>query len=594
MLATDQVLNKGRYRIVNTFKQDAGGGMYEAYDTVSNTNVVLRETVGSLGKVTTTSQMEAINLAFVGGARTLAESRHESLVSVQDYFADIDRQYLVLEPVADLDLAKYMDAGHDRPELTEVLSWADQLLDALQHLHSRPTPIIHGDLRPENVKLAADSKVKLLVSCPHVDADVNLITLAPIRSSEDGGVNYRPLEQLWDGLDALSQRVILNHYDEESERWLLQPLSAATDLYSLAATLYAVLTGTVPADALDRSIAALEDKADPLISLAEANPAVPDEVSNVIMKAMSLRREDRFYSAVILRQILHAATARVKEREQKTVPVNEVSPPPDMPPMLSNSDAIQIEIEAEGNRLEQEKIALEMRQAELDAEVTAQKAEHEKLEREAADERQHLEQESKTAQDEAKKASDLASKETSSALRNLSADLDEEDEDLLEVPKAPVPRSPITLASLPTQAAEKMSDFVMPDSDHEPSGSKWRLPAVAVAFVLIAAASFDIWKMSSGGSTAVSTSVSGQPALMPQQSEAAPPADTQKSVEPTQASVVDTQPLLSAPVTVTDRSPKTAIPTTVQEKPKKTPTPAPAKTPAPKKAVTVDDLINDH
>ena len=66
MLANDQVLNKGRYRIVNTFGQNDSGGMYEAYDTVSNTNVVLKETIGSLGKVTTSSQMEAINSAFLG------------------------------------------------------------------------------------------------------------------------------------------------------------------------------------------------------------------------------------------------------------------------------------------------------------------------------------------------------------------------------------------------------------------------------------------------------------------------------------------------------------------------------------------------
>ena len=395
MLATDQVLNKGRYRIVSNFGQDSTGGMYEAYDTVSNTNVVLKETVGSLGKVTTTGQMEAINLAFLGGAKTLTGISHESIVSVQDFFADVDRHYIVLEPVAGFDLTKFLEPGGELPVLSDVLSWADQLLDALQYLHSRPTPIIHGDISPENIKLTSDSKVKLLTSCPHTDGTANLITLAPTRTSDDSGVNYRPLEQLWDGLDALSQRVILNHYDEESERWLLQPLSAATDLYSLAATLYCVLSGTIPPDALDRSIAALEGKPDPLNTLVELNVGVPAEISDVIMKAMSLRREDRFYSAVILRQILHTAAATAKRRQATNGPavVGDPKPPQETGQISTAVDERRVEIEAEQARLQEEREQLEKRRLELDAEMQIQKAEQERLERETEEARQNFERE---------------------------------------------------------------------------------------------------------------------------------------------------------------------------------------------------------
>ncbi len=617
MLAMDQVLNKGRYRIVNAFGQDGNGGMYEAYDTVSNTTVVLKETIGSLGKVTTTGQMEAINLAFFGGAKTLAEIRHESLVSVQDYFADIDRQYLVLEPVTGVDLSKYLQPGEDKPDLTDVLSWADQLLNALHYLHTHPTPIIHGDVRPENIKLMSDFKVKLLASCPHADDDANLITLAPIRSSNDNdGVNYQPLEQLWDGLDALSQRVILNHYDEESERWLLQPLSAATDLYSLGASLYAILTGTAPPDALDRSIAALEGKVDPLVSLAEVNPAVPAEVSNVIMKSMSLRREDRFYSAVILRQILHTAAAQVKENEPKTVHANVISPPPEPPQMVSNPDARRLEIEAERQHLEQERLQLEKRQAELDAEMAEQKAEQERLEGEAAEARQKLEEErlaAEAAQEQERLANEQREKEAAEAreaatkheaeeqakkeslLANSqpATESDEDDDDLLEVPETSAAR-PQPFADSSTVAKEETFDFVMSDSDHRPDRAKWRVPAIAVAAVLMVAAAFGIWKMTSAGSTAASTSMVSQPAAITQQTEVPAPADTQNSFEPTHASVVDPQSPASTPETAApDKAPKQVQPTAAQEKPKKLPTTAPAKPPAPKK-VTVDDLINDH
>jgi hypothetical protein len=87
MLTTDQVLGKGRYRIIGNFTQDSTGSLYEAYDTVSNTNVVLRESAGTAGGIMTPAQLDEINNAFAGEAKTLSEVRHESLLSVQDYFS---------------------------------------------------------------------------------------------------------------------------------------------------------------------------------------------------------------------------------------------------------------------------------------------------------------------------------------------------------------------------------------------------------------------------------------------------------------------------------------------------------------------------
>src|SRR6185369_17468813 len=99
MLTTDQVLGKGRYRIISIFTSDESGGLYKAYDTTSNTNVVLRETIGSSGGVMTPAQLDQASNAFAGEAKALTEVRHDSLLSVQDYFSEIDRHYLVMESV---------------------------------------------------------------------------------------------------------------------------------------------------------------------------------------------------------------------------------------------------------------------------------------------------------------------------------------------------------------------------------------------------------------------------------------------------------------------------------------------------------------
>ena len=627
MLSNDQFLNKGRYRVVNTFGQTDAGGMYEAYDTVNNTNVVLKETVGSPGKVTTSSQMEAINSAFLGGAKTLTEIRHESLVSVQDYFADIDRQYLVLEPVTGFDLTKFLKPGEPKPILADVLSWADQLLDALQFLHTRQTPIIHGDIRPENVKLTSDSTVKLLTAHAHTDDVSDIITLAPTQSSDDSGVHYRPLEQLWDGLDALSQRVILNHYDEASERWLLQPLSAATDLYSLGATLYSVLSGTIPPDALDRSIAALEGKPDPLRDPAEFDAAIPPEISDVIMKAMSLRREDRFYSAVILRQILRTAAVRAKERlasepgaeitDVKASPESRLETPPQilaraetqMEQDRLSSEERRLEIEAEQERLEHKRLNLEKRRLELEAEMECQKAEqarqqieHERLTAEAEVERELIENERKAR--EAEQAREIEAKNL--AERSDDADTpflelepfvtpanpDNDFSELLEVPETPVVHSFVTDQSAADN--DQDVDFVLAGSDR--AQFNFRLPLIAVAVVLLAAAVIGVWKFTSADMPSASTSAAAQPLNVPTQTEVqTPPTDEQNLAEPTRSAVVDPSTETPTAETVThDRGTKTVQLNTAPEKQKKLSAPARAKTAAPKKAVTVDDLINDH
>lgn len=420
--------------------------MYEAYDTFSNTNVVLKETIGKLGKVATSSQMEAMKAAFIGGAKVLTEIKHESLVSVQDYFSEIDRQYLVLESVVGFDLTKFLKPGEQRPALSDVLSWADQLLDALNYLHNLPSPIIHRDIRPENVKLTANLKAKLLTAGISANAGPDSVTSVPTQATEDKSLHFRPLEQLWDGLDNTSQRVILNRYDEKSERILLKPLNAASDLYSLGATLYCVMTGLLPNDALERSIAVLEGKPDPLREPAEINGEIPPEVSELIVKAMAIRREDRFDSAVIFRQVIKTARVRIEERkaeeeigdsnfngsddellELKTekssergevIDGNDVASDLDIQETESaeiqlerdrrKAEERQLELEAEQARLEEERERLEQRRLELDVEKERQRVERERLEREAAEERKRIEKEriAKLAEDERLRAAE--------------------------------------------------------------------------------------------------------------------------------------------------------------------------------------------
>jgi serine/threonine protein kinase len=324
MLTTDQVLGKGRYRIISNFLHDETGGLYEAYDTVSNSNVVLRETVGSAGGIMTPAQLDEINNTFVGEAAALKEIRHDALLNVQDYFSEIDRHYLVMEPVDGFDLTKFFQPEEKQPALTDVMKWADQILAVLDHLHTLPEPFIHRDIRPANIRLTSNFKVKVLTS-GLTSSDVIMASAGD--PTDSAILNYRPLEQLWGGLDPASQKVILNSYDDRSRRILQQPLDARSDLYAVGATLYHLVTRTLPKDALDRSIELLDGNSDPLVPPAEIDPSIPEAVSEVIMKAMELKREHRYDSASIMKQVLDTAWQR-SQSQRAAQPKERIAPEP--------------------------------------------------------------------------------------------------------------------------------------------------------------------------------------------------------------------------------------------------------------------------
>ncbi|MEP6900390.1 MAG: protein kinase, partial [Actinomycetota bacterium] len=324
MLTTNQILQQGRYRIISQLGQNGIGFGYEAFDTVLEANVLLKEIRENLGKVTTSAQLEARKLAFADEAKRLTGIKHESLLQVQDFFSEIDRHYLVTEYIDGNTLGELLEKKNSPFPLADVGNWADRLLDALNYLHTLTPPIFHRQIKPSNIRLSSNGKTKLLVFGIVKSADDKAAMNGANQTLDAAVLPYLPLEQIWDGLDAASQKVILTNYDEKSEKILEQPIDARSDIYALAATLYQLLTARIPIDALTRSIDILEGKSDPLQSPNQLNPSVPREISDVLMKALEIKRENRFSSSVIMRQVLRTAFVRVKEREAKEV--NQVKP----------------------------------------------------------------------------------------------------------------------------------------------------------------------------------------------------------------------------------------------------------------------------
>ena len=272
MIAPNTVL-QNRYLVVSQIGQGGMGAVYIATDQRFGSTVALKETFFT---------DPSLRKAFEREARLLNHLRHPALPRVSDHFMEEEGQFLVMEYIAGDDLAEKLKERGGAFPLSEVLNWADQLLDALDYLHTQEPPVIHRDIKPQNLKLTPRNHIVLL--------DFGLAKGTPaMQMTATGSVfgysrNYAPLEQIQGtGTDPRS------------------------DLYSLAATLYHLMTGTTPPDALTRATAVLNGQDDPLRPANEVHAQVTSAVGEVINKAMAQNAGQRPQTAAAMREAIREA-----------------------------------------------------------------------------------------------------------------------------------------------------------------------------------------------------------------------------------------------------------------------------------------------
>jgi len=271
LLAPGDVL-QGRYRIVRQLGKGGMGAVYEAVDQRLDATVALKETF---------SVDARLRRQFEQEARLLAQLNHPALPRVSDYFTEDDRAFLVMQFISGVDLAEIIAKQPGPFPRNQVVAWADQLLDALIYLHTRDRQIIHRDIKPHNLKLSSTGKIALL--------DFGLAKAESADRSAGDTSNsifgytrrYAPLEQIQD-----------------------QGTTPQSDIYALGATLYHLLTGVKPADALIRAAATGSSMPDPLKPANEIHPAVGSELASILCRAMAQNPEDRYSSATAFREAL--------------------------------------------------------------------------------------------------------------------------------------------------------------------------------------------------------------------------------------------------------------------------------------------------
>jgi len=299
MLAEGHILNH-RYQVLRVLSDKGGMGViYQATDLNFNNTVVIKhsrfteqflrqqypaKTLGELRNITA-----VLRKAFEREAHLVRGLKHHSLPSVIDYFTTSDgHQFFVMDFIPGKDLGELLDGRLQQNQgpfpLDQVLDWADQLLEALDYLHTRfESPIIHRDLKPLNLKLTPDGRIVLLDFGLAKGATSGMSVVSA--SIHGYTLNYAPLEQIRG-----------------------KGTSVRSDLYSLAVTLRHLLSGEVPPSAVDRVTETTSGEADPLRPLHDINPQIPAVVSTVLQCAASINPNERYATAAEMREALRRAS----------------------------------------------------------------------------------------------------------------------------------------------------------------------------------------------------------------------------------------------------------------------------------------------
>lgn len=277
MLSPDTFL-QNRYRIIQLLGRGGMGAVYEATDERLGRAVAVKEL---------SVEGDDLRRAFEREARLLANLTHPSLPRVTDHFAEGEGHYLVMDFVPGNDLKRMLDERGTPFPVDDVVQWAVQLLEALEYLHGHVPPIIHRDIKPSNLKLLRGGRIVLL--------DFGLAK---------GGAGQTPAATLSRSIFGYSP-----HF-ASLEQMQGEKSTPRSDIYSLSATLYHLLSGRVPPDALARATAVFNEEPDQLVPLRTLNTSVPEEVSRLIMSGLQLKTSARPQSATQMRERLAGFSPR--------------------------------------------------------------------------------------------------------------------------------------------------------------------------------------------------------------------------------------------------------------------------------------------
>lgn len=276
MLKSGQILSN-RYEVIEPIGKGGIGAIYKCYDKNLNKYMAIKTLITNNSSTPTKKGL----FSFITSkgqnsnqARFLEENRAEvnilkSLRSnyipiVYDFFIEDNQVYTVMEFIEGSDFSKLTKTNVFSNE--QVIKWANQLCDAVEHLHTRKVPIIHSDIKPANLMLTSEKNVCL------IDFNISKVFDKDGTTTTQGTKKYAPPEQLFNGI-----------IDERS------------DIYSMGSTLYNIVTGNAPQRVENGT----------LVQELHFPETVNRNLKRVIEKCMQKNPDNRYQTVSEMRQDLN-------------------------------------------------------------------------------------------------------------------------------------------------------------------------------------------------------------------------------------------------------------------------------------------------
>lgn len=261
MIIKGQKIND-RYQIVRMIGEGGMANVYLAHDTILDRNVAVKVLRGDLAgddKFVRRFQREAISASSLS---------HPNIVEMYDVGEDDGKYFIVMEYV-DGKTLKSLIKKRGALTLPEVMDIMKQLTSAVSSAHE--SYIIHRDIKPQNVMILEDGRVKITDFGIAMALNSNELTQT---NSVMGSVHYLPPEQA-NGTGS----------------------TIKSDIYSLGILMYELLTGKLPFKGENAVEIAIKQMKEPIPSVRNLNSEIPQSVENIILKACAKNPKNRYENA---------------------------------------------------------------------------------------------------------------------------------------------------------------------------------------------------------------------------------------------------------------------------------------------------------
>ena len=327
-LSAGTTLQHGKYRIISTLGQGGFGITYLAENTMLEGKVAIKEffykeycdrdadtrhvTVPTSGN---RDVVDRFKQKFVKEARTIFKLPHPNIVRILDVFEENGTAYYVMDYIEGESLSEMVARRGYIPE-AEALAYICDVAQALTYIHSKK--VNHLDVKPGNmIRRRSDGKVLLIdfgVAKQYDAASLKGTTTTPVCIS----AGYSPVEQ----------------YRKNG----VQSFSPQSDVYALAATLYKLLTGVTPPEAMD-----VQDEGLPVDELMAKQ--VSQHVRLAIALAMKGKSERTQSVELFIRHLTESSneeTVNLHDQEPKKPQPKPKKPQPQPAPKINQSDEEKI------------------------------------------------------------------------------------------------------------------------------------------------------------------------------------------------------------------------------------------------------------